>query len=162
MVTQTSMQQRPKVNTLKQHAQQTAKQILQEPFEILKNAGKQVSGQETEQETIKQNTQQVNSNNQQIEARKKKEAIQNQSHMQAFQQELSEIRQLQEQRKRDIIELRMKEEQEKKQKQEQEKQQNPLIEPIAKVKRGVLGAAGAALGVKRKQRSAELAKTPSN
>lgn len=157
-----NQQQKPKLQTPKQHAQQAARQILQEPIEILKSAGKQVVGGEytNQGEAQAPGGQQVGQR--ELEEKRRKETARVQSHTQAFQQELAEIRQLQEQGEREKIELRMREEQEKKQKEQQKREQNPLIEPVAKVKRGILGAAGAALGIKRKQRSTELAKTPSN
>lgn len=153
--------QKPKAQNTKQHAQAVARQILSEPFEILKSAGRQVGGESQTGVSTQQQQEQAQPPQQSQEAalaKRKKEA----SHIQAFQTELQEIKQLQEIRDRERQQLRLQEEQKKKQLEAQKANSNPLLEPVAKMKRGLLGGMGKMLGVKRKQRSAELTKTPSN
>lgn len=159
-----------KPKTKQSHVRSIIQQILKEPFEIAKTAGNQIVGGEL------QDTSQVNGagdvqgdplpagrqdlNSQEAGVKRKREI----RHYQAFQNELAEIRKIQKQREQERRELRMQEEQQRQAHLEQakKKEQEGLIEPITRKARGMLGGAGAMLGVKRKQRSTELAKTPSN
>lgn len=165
------LQQKPKAKQDKQsHAQAVAKQVLTEPFEILKTAGDQVTGREAssteDNQWEKQTTvskpqtgeQPAFGNQQDVVQKQKREA----RHYQAFQNELAEIRRLQKQRDQERQQLRIQEHQKKAQEEQKQKEQQPLVEPITRKARGVLGGVGAMLGVKRKQRSTELAKAPSN
>ena len=154
-----------KPKTKQSHVRSIVQQILKEPFEIAKTAGNQITGGEL------QDTPQVNgANNRNVQgdplnsqeaAVKRKREIR---HYQAFQNEIAEIRNIQKQREQERQQLRVQEEQQKKMQEEQKKkkEQEGLIEPITRKARGMLGGAGAMLGVKRKQRSTELVKTPSN
>ena len=154
-----------KPKTKQSHVRSIIQQILKEPFEIAKTAGKQIAGGEL------QDTSQVNGannrdvqgdplNSQEAAVKRKKEI----RHYQAFQNEIAEIRNIQKQREQERQQLRVQEEQQNKMQEEQKKkkEQEGLIEPITRKARGMLGGAGAMLGVKRKQRSTELVKTPSN
>lgn len=154
--------QKPVTKTIKGHTQTIARQILSEPLEVLKTASDQLAGQEnieqaTENLDVQQNQSQSKSQEEILEKKRK-----DQSQIQAFQNELQEIKYLQDQREQERRELRLQEEKLKKQKEAQQKQNNPFLEQIGKVKRGLLGGAGKMLGIKRKQRSTELVKTPSN
>ena len=139
-----------------------ASHILSEPFEILKTASDQLAGQENIEQAPEisgvQHSQSQSISQEEILGKRRKE----QSQIQAFQNELQEIKYLQDQRERERQELRLQEEELKKQKAAQQKQNNPFLEQVGKVKRGLLGGAGKMLGIKRKQRSTELVKTPSN
>lgn len=151
--------QKPKVQTPKQHAQQIARQVLSEPFEILKNAGQQISGGQSEGVPHEQGL----ALSQDVQERQIAEQNRKVSHMQAFQQELHEIEVLQRQREKERDELRKQEEQEKlqKEKQKEQAQSSSPLEIIGKVKRGMFGG-GQKANIHKKQRSAELVKTPSN
>lgn len=164
MQTQTppGLSSKSKTQHPKKAAQQIARQILQEPFEIAKTAASQIAGSEQQA-----NAPQSQSQQQGIEAPLSQEdAVKKQrkdsSHIQAFQQELQEIKQIQAQREQERQQMRLQEEQAKKQKEEQKEQaQSTPLQIIGKVKRGILG--GGKMGhVQKKQRSAELVKTPSN
>ncbi|TSC89354.1 MAG: hypothetical protein G01um10145_511 [Microgenomates group bacterium Gr01-1014_5] len=131
---------------------------FEEPLKILEEAGKQLSGDYSpanQQEQQTENTSAVDH-----AAIKKRE----QRHYQTFQNELIEIRNIQKEREQERQQLRVQEERQKQMQEEQKKkkEQEGLIEPITRKARGMLGGAGAMLGVKRKQRSTELVKTPSN
>ena len=153
--------QNPKQQTPRGHAQAIAKQIAQEPFKIFEKAAEQIAGS-TEQQS--QQPPQGNEiapkgpSQEEIIQKKKKD----QGHIQAFQTELGEIKAIKDREEQMKAKIKLQDEQQKKQLEIKKKEESPLIESIGKVKRGVLGGVGKMMGVKRKQRSAELSKTPSN
>ncbi|MDO8660732.1 MAG: hypothetical protein Q7K43_02485, partial [Candidatus Woesearchaeota archaeon] len=129
--------------------------------EILKSATQQISGVEVVKQTgaqIPQTGEQQGSQQQAELVIKEQNA---QRHYQTYKHELDEMS------INNMLARRDAERQEERQKEQIQKQQviqkknNPLTEPIAKIKRGMAGGMGM-LGLKRKQRSAELVKTPSN
>ncbi len=152
--------------TPKAHAQQIVKQIANEPFEIIKDAASQVSGDQGEwqkQTTVDlPQTGEQPATNSSLEEKAKKERIRAQGHMQAFQTELQEIQVLQQQREKERAESRAEEAEKKNRQQEQTSDQKfgPL-EIIGRIKRGMMGG-GKKGHVEKKQRSTELVKAPSN
>ena len=140
----------------KQQVRATLQQILNEPFEIARTVGEQVEGntaQPQEEAPQAQNSQEPAKPS--VEE-KKKGAI-----LQAFQQELNEINQLSKNRREEMQQRRTQDEQLKKRKEEEQaKQHTPLLEPVAKKARGILGGMAGAL--KKKQRNVEMQKQPSN
>lgn len=80
----------------------------------------------------------------------------------ALRQELAEIDELAKKRQEEM-EARWRDQEELKKQREEEakKAKKPLLEPAAKIKRGILGGMQK-IGLRRKQRQVELAKTPSN
>ncbi len=154
------LQKKPKTKRDKAHVQAIIRQIVQEPLEIARDATQQLGGSgkyETQQQPVPQEKPLAPED---VQKKQKKDA----SHMQAFQEELREIERLQRQREHERQQLRAQEEQEKIKKQEQIKAQNPLIEPVGRKMRGMLG--GAMQGMKKKihdsERKVEMPKTPSN
>lgn len=83
--------------------------------------------------------------------------------LQALRQELQEIDELAKRRQEEMRARWQEQERIKKQRQGQvkEAQKKSLLEPVARVKRGILGGMQK-IGLKRKQRQVEMAKTPSN
>ncbi len=77
--------------TTQQIAQQIAKQMAQEPLEILKQAGKQVSGAETSTSDSAQQLPEEKKEEATPEL-KKKIAVQDQRHLQAYEKEIEDIR----------------------------------------------------------------------
>ncbi len=154
-----------KPKTKQSHVRSIVQQILKEPFEIAKTAGNQIIGGELQDSSQvnganNRNVQGDPLNSQEAVVKRKREI----RHYQAFQNELAEIRNIQKQREQERQQLRVQEEQERQMQEEQKKkkEQEGLIEPITRKARGMLGGVGAMVGVKRKQRSTELVKTPSN
>lgn len=141
-------------------AQAVARQILAEPFEIARAAGRQISGGEWTEQTAVEEQQTggqpaIGGN---VENRAADEAG-----LRAAKSRLDqEVQRLWLERQKEIQAERQREEQEKLQKAQKQEQEKPLLEPVTRKARGMLGGMGAMLGVKRKQRSTELAKTPSN
>jgi hypothetical protein len=72
--------------TTRQMAQQIAKQIAQEPLEILKQAGEQVANTEAPKEPPEEKKEQT------PPELKKKIAVQDQRHLQAYEKEIEDIR----------------------------------------------------------------------
>jgi hypothetical protein len=157
---------RLKIKDPKQHAQQVARQILNEPVEIVKSATSQITGSEWQKKTSANlpQTGEQPAINTDLEEKAKQDRAKAQSHMQAFQNELHVIEQLQEQRDKEREEERQREQYEKEQRKKQmEAQQNSSpLEIVGKIKRGMLGGGGKMGHVNKKQRSTELVKTPSN
>lgn len=142
---------KPKTKQQKQNlARQIARQIVQEPIEIIKTAGEQVAGQAPRQEG-KQQQQESQEQPQTSVLEQKKDA-----RMRALTYELQEISQNKEREGQ----LKKQEEERAKQQIEVNKQreQQVIKEPSTKEKRGMFGG----IGLKRKQRQVELVKTPSN
>ncbi|MDO8503462.1 MAG: hypothetical protein Q7S60_02105 [bacterium] len=135
--------------------------VTDEPFEILQTARKQVAGEVAPPETLIGGGQQQKPQ-QKPQAKpsvlEKKAA----SHMTAFRQELEEIKELQKKREEEMRQRWSQQEELKKQREEEAKKAKSLIEPVARVKRGVLGGMGKMFGLGKKQRSVELPKTPTN
>lgn len=163
MPTSAPLVQKPKTKQDKQsHARSVIRQILAEPVEIAKTATRQVAGGEWKEQTTVQKPQTGEQPAFGNEEQDKKIA-RDKRYYEAFQNELIEIRKIQKQRAQNLARLRAQEEQKQAQaEQAKKKEQEGLVEPITRKARGLLGGAGAMLGVKRKQRSTELAKTPSN
>lgn len=171
MPTSAPTSQKPQTKKDKQkRAQNIVRQILNEPLEIARTAGKQIVGGEPaspdasrggwQEQTIVQKPQtgeQPAFGNQDEAVKKQKR---DSRHYQAFQTELAEIRRIQKQRAQDLEQLRAQEAQQKQAKEQQAQKQNTLIEPITKKARGMLG--GVNIGLKRKQTQVEIQKTPSN
>lgn len=139
----------------KQTARRIAQQIAQEPLEVLKTAGEQVVGQRQtlSEEPRKQQFQEEKPD----VLEKKKYTV-----LQALQNEIAEIGELSKKRQEEMrARWREQEELREKRQKEAKKASKPLLEPMAKIKRGILGGMQK-IGLKRKQRQVELAKTPSN
>lgn len=132
-------------------------QIADEPFEVIKKAGEQVAGT-TPPSPVEEQKQSSQSFPQESVLEKRRHSI-----LQALKTELQEIDELAKKRQEEMRERWQEQERVKKQRQEQikETQKKSLLEPVAKVKRGILGGMQK-IGLKRKQRQVEMAKTPSN
>lgn len=141
----------------KQQARSANWQIADEPFEVIKKAGEQVVG--TPPPPPDESKSPHNSPIPQESVLEKKRH----SVLAALRQELQEIDELSKKRQEEMRARWQEQERVKKQRQEQikETQKKSLLEPVAKVKRGILGGMQK-IGLKRKQRQVEMAKTPSN
>lgn len=130
-------------------------QIAGEPFEILKKAGEQMVGTPPPDESKSPHNAQIP---QESVLEKKRHSV-----LAALRQELQEIDELAKKRQEEMRARWTEQEDIKKQRQEQikEAQKKSLLEPVAKVKRGILGGMQK-IGLRRKQRQVEMAKTPSN
>lgn len=131
-------------------------QIAQEPFEVIKKAGEQIVGTPPpSDETKLPYTPHIP---QESVLEKKRDSF-----LQALRTELQEIDELAKKRQEEMRARWREQEDIKKQRQGQikETQKKSLLEPVAKVKRGILGGMQK-IGLKRKQRQVEIAKTPSN
>lgn len=141
-------------------AQKQKYKVSDEPFEILRSARKQVAGEVTRQEVpVGGGSPATGQKTQAKPSILEKKAG---SHMTAFRQELQEIQELQKKREDEMRQRWHQQEELKKRREEEAKKAKPLIEPVARVKRGVLGGMGKMFGLGRKQRSVELPKTPTN
>lgn len=130
--------------------------VLNEPLEIVKEAGEQITGGKEAGEQMPQAPQEPQS----MEAKPAPDEVMKISRMQALEQELKEVREQEEQQE---MQKEIAEEQMKKQREEQKKEAggNTLIEPSTKPKRGLLSFFGGVMGVlKRKQRQTEFGKSP--
>ena len=163
MAAQNTFGTKPKTKRDKAHLQAIVRQIIQEPFEIAKDATQQISGDgkydtQTPQQSSKPQEKPLTTD--EMAAKQKREI----GHMQAFKEELKEIERLQKQREQERAQLRAQEEREKQAKAQQQATQQPFIEPVGRKVRGMLG--GAMQGMKKKihdsQRKVEMPKTPSN
>lgn len=133
-----------------------AQQIAEEPFEMLKKAGEQVAGAPAAPDEPKPHEPHIPPQESALE--KKRHTV-----LAALRQELAEIDELSKKRQEEMKGRWREQEDVKKQRQGQikEVQKKPLLEPVAKVKRGILGGMQK-IGLRRKQRQVEMAKTPSN
>lgn len=141
----------------KQTARRIAQQIAQEPLEVLKTAGEQAVG--GQRQTLSEEPRKEQSQGEQKPdvLEKKKYTV-----LQALQNEIAEIGELSKKRQEEMrARWREQEELREKRQKEAKKASKPLLEPMAKIKRGILGGMQK-IGLKRKQRQVELAKTPSN
>lgn len=145
-----------------------ARQTWQEPFEIAKSAGRQVGGARPPQETqpglgqaapLRQGSAGQAKPPEPSPEEKKKH-----SRLEAFQRELEEMTRLQKKREEEMRARWQEPEEVKKQREEEARkaQKGLLPEPVARAKRGILGGVGRMVGLKRKQRQVEQAKTPTN
>ncbi len=110
-------------------AQAVAKQIAQEPIEILKQAGSQLFGNEQTQDVRMQNGGSINNNdsfNQNQEVARQRDKIRSQRLMDALKSELDDIKKKKEQEKQ--IKIR----QEEMAREEQQTKVAPLVEPPAR------------------------------
>jgi hypothetical protein len=151
--------------TTKKMAQQAAKQIAAEPFEILKTAGKQVAGAEKPAEksveTGGQPFQPEPTSGVDRQVQKQKSEAQGKRIITALENEIEAIRREKENEK---VKAAMAEEQ---QKQAAIQEKPPLIEPATKQSRNIFAFVGrlakkasGLIGVKRQQRQTEMAKSP--
>lgn len=140
----------------KQAARRIAQQIAQEPLEVLKTAGEQAVGGQRQTPSEEPRKQPQEDQKPDV-LEKKKHSV-----LQALQNEIAEIGELSKKRQEEMR-ARWREQEELKEKRQEEakKANKPLLEPMAKIKRGILGGMQK-IGLKRKQRQVELAKTPSN
>lgn len=138
-------------------ARRIAQQIADEPFEIIKKAGEQVAGT-TPPSPVGEQKQSSQPFPQESILEKRRHSV-----LQALKTELQEIDELAKKRQEEMRERWQEQERVKKQRQEQikETQKKSLLEPVARVKRGILGGMQK-IGLRRKQRQVEIAKTPSN
>lgn len=146
-------------------AQKQRYKISDEPFEILRSARKQVAGEVAPPETPVGGGQSGRARSRSAGQKPKPSVLEKKagSHMTAFRQELEEIKELQKKREEEMRQRWTQQEELKKQREEEAaKAKQPLIEPVTRVKRGILGGMGKMFGVGRKQRSVELPKTPTN
>ena len=142
--------------TVKNLAQQAAKQIVNEPFEILKQGGKQIVGNE---ENTNQKVQPLDAldsenlqNNQVSTDTKAQMEAQGRRQLQAFENELKEIRIKNEQQEKIL------EQSEQVAKSQGAQTQKPLVEPISKQGRKMIGTPG---HVKKQQIHVENLQPPS-
>ena len=148
--------------TVKDMAKQSAKQILAEPFEILKKAGEQVAGFENKENSFdKGNSQLPPEQNRQVQGEqvlKQKLEAQGQRQIQALETEIKDIRREKEIAKEQKIIAQNQKENLASQK------KPPLIEPSSKQSRNIFSVmkkkASSLLGVQRQQRQTETAKSP--
>lgn len=130
-------------------------QIAQEPFEMLKKAGEQIAGASPPPDEPKLPH---------IPPAPQESALEKRRHsvLAALRQELAEIDELAKKRQEEMrARWRDQEELKKQREEEAKKVKKPLLEPVARVKRGILGGMQK-IGLRRKQRQVEIAKTPSN
>ena len=130
-------------------AKPSPQSVVNEPFEIAEDAIEHTTGSRPPQETEPSGTQSGSQTQQAQPAleEKKKVAI-----LTAHRRELDEIAQLQKKRQQDLR-ARLEE-------QDKKTEPAPLVEPVPKQKRGVFG--GFMGNLRKKQRSVELPKTPTN
>ena len=141
--------------------------VQNEPFEIVEEAIDQITGARSPQETQPFGSAQGHGQQGQPPSakaaegqakpaleEKKKVAI-----LTAHRRELDEITQLQKKRQEEMR-ARREPTKEQAQVQEQERQPQPLVEPTSKPKSGIFG--GMLGSLRKKQRSVELPKTPTN
>lgn len=137
--------------------QQKAPPVWNEPFEIAEDVVEQVTGSRPPQET--QPVSQGASSQKQAKPaldEKKKDVT-----LMAHKRELEEmITQKRSQRQQDLQARWQEPTEEQAQKQEEAQQPSPLVEPPSKQKRGIFG--GFMGSLRKKQRSVELPKTPTN
>lgn len=130
-------------------------QIADEPFELLKKAGEQMVGVQPASDGLKSPDDTRTPQESALE--KKRHTV-----LAALRQELAEIDELAKKRQEEMrAGWRDQEELKKQREEEAKKSKKPLLEPVAKIKRGILGGMQK-IGLRRKQRQVELAKTPSN
>ena len=138
------------VKSSKKFAKQVAKQMAQEPIEILKQAGKQVTGAEKPPRQEQQEGQFSSEVKQKPEEEKvleQKLKIQGKQQLEKLEREIEEITQRKKakEKENEIVE------QKQKQAVEAGEEQKPLIEPVAKRPRNVL----AIFGKKKPKRSGD-------
>lgn len=130
--------------------------IADEPFEVIKKAGEQVAGT-TPPSSVEEQKKSPQQSPQESVLEKKRHSV-----LAALRTELQEIDELAKKRQEEMrARWRDQEELKKQREEEAKKAKKPLLEPVARVKRGILGGMQK-IGLKRKQRQVEMAKTPSN
>lgn len=131
--------------------------VQNEPFEIVEDVIDQITGSRSPQEAEPSGTQ-SGSQTQPIQSgldEKKKVAI-----LTAHRRELDEITQLQKKRQEEMRARWSGKTETEKETETRQEVQKPLVEPTPKQKRGIFGGMMGAL--RKKQRSVELPKTPTN
>lgn len=146
----------PKTGSKASQKQSASWRISQEPFEILKKAGEQMVGTLPPAEELKSTDEAHIPQESALEKRRH-------SVLTALRTELQEIDELAKKRQEEMRAGWREQEEVKRQRQGQikEAQKKSLLEPVTKVKRGILGGMQK-IGLRRKQRQVEMAKTPSN
>ena len=144
---------------------QALKQVVAEPFEILKTAKDQVAGSEKQENFSQEENsnvyQQENPKSVEEQVLKQKLEAQGQRQIRALEEEIKVIQDIQGNKKIENIVA------EEKKKQAAAKGKPPLVEPTTKQSRNILAFIGrltkkalGLLGVKRQQRQTETAKSP--
>lgn len=154
----TALPRPPKIGgkaSQKQQARSANWQIADEPFEVIKKAGEQVVGTPPPDEVKSAHNAQIP---QESALEKRRHSV-----LAALRTELAEIDELAKKRQEEMRARWEEQEQVKKKREEEAKKAKgkPLAEPVTRVKRGILGGMQK-IGLKRKQRQVEMAKTPSN
>lgn len=148
--------------TVKDMAKQAAKQVVSEPFEILKKAGEQVAGIENNENSLDKENQQLpleqNGASQGEQILKQKLEVQGQRQIQALETEIKDIQ------KEKEVEKEKGKITEEQQKQARVQEKPSLIEPSSKQSRNIFAGmkkkTSGFLGVQRQQRQTETAKSP--